>query len=448
MPRSAEKLRSDAEQIWWAGVNAVQPERLVPDVMAVDGNTLLIADHQFDLNVFDSLTIIGAGKASGAMAVAVEKVLGANLLNTKQVGGWVNVPADCLQPTQIVHLHAARPAGVNEPTAEGMEGTRHILSLVSQLGPRDLCLCLISGGGSALLPMPIEGISLDDKVSITRQLAERGADITELNAVRREISAVKGGGLARQCGAGRLVSLILSDVIGDDLEVIASGPTVLREPTPSLALDVLGEKGLLNSDVGRKIERVLGKTYTSRSIATPTPPPVNVVIGNNSTAVDSAGVVAESLGYSHAMISGNPAENSAEAIGRHLATTAASMRTNDGPDCLITGGESTVELAEESIRGKGGRNQQVALAALLELEAWKNLVLVSGGTDGEDGPTDAAGAIVDEQIAQAAPVAGLDAAECLRRNDAYTFFDACDGLFRTGPTGTNVCDLRVVCVGR
>ncbi len=448
MRRSADQLRDDAKKIWWAGVQAVQPERLIPDSMTVDDGALWIADHVIALEQFDSLTIVGAGKASGAMAVAVERVLGTKLLTEKQVQGWVNVPADCIEPTQTIHLHAARPAGVNEPTAEGVEGTRQILRLVERLGPRDLCLFLISGGGSALLPMPIEGVTLADKIAVTRQLAERGADITELNAVRREISVVKGGGLAQRCHAGQIVTLTLSDVMGDDLEVIASGPTVPREPTPELALDVLSEWGLLKSDVGRTIEEVLRNPRHAIQNSHPVRSLLNVVIGNNSTAVDSAGILAERLGYSHAMISGNPEENSADATGRHLAETAKSMRENEGPDCLISGGESTVELAPESNRGKGGRNQQVALAALHELDDWRSLALVSAGTDGEDGPTDAAGAVIDEEIAKTAHCTGLNIADFLKRNDAYQLFQQCGGLFKTGPTGTNVCDLRVVCVGK
>lgn len=413
----------------------------------VDGRALWIGDREFDLDAIDRITVVGAGKASGAMAVAVEDVLGDELLQHKRVTGWVNVPADCVEPTRAVRLHPARPAGVNEPTEAGVGGTRKILELVADLGPRDLCLCLISGGGSALLPAPIAGLSLETKVCITREIVARGGDIRQLNTVRRELSEIKGGGLARACGAGQLATLVLSDVLGDDLEMIASGPTVPRKPTPEAALAVLAELKLLESTEGRILAKLLQQPR-SATIAAPHNPPLNLLIGNNATAVDSAGVEAERLGYSHAMLSATAPEKSAEEVARWLTATADSMRATAGPDCFISGGEPTVRLAPEGRRGRGGRCQQLALAALESLTEWTDLALLAGGTDGEDGPTDAAGAMVDARIEEAAREQGLDAADYLRRNDAYHFFEKAGGLLKTGPTGTNVCDLRVVCVSR
>ena len=453
MRRTPEQLREDARQIWWAGVEAVQPARLVPERLSVDGRSLWVGNYEFDLNAFDRIVIVGAGKASGAMAVAVENVLEGALLQAKKVSGWVNVPADCVEPTRAVRLFAARPAGVNEPTAAGVEGTREILRLVSSLGPRDFCLCLISGGGSALLTAPSSGISLETKASLAREIAARGGDIQQLNTVRRELSDVKGGGLARACRAGQMATLILSDVLGDDLELIASGPTVPREPTPAAALAVLEDLDLLNHPAGKVAAVSLQAASLPRKQGrSPGSPDVehvlNLVIGNNATAVDGAGVEAERRGYSHAMLSATAPERTAEEVARWLADTAASMRRTTGPDCLISGGEPTVHLAPEAERGKGGRNQQLALAALASLKDWNGLALVAGGTDGEDGPTDAAGAKVDEQIAAAARRQELDPTEYLRRNDAYSFFEQTGGLITTGPTRTNVCDLRVLCVGR
>ncbi len=186
MQSSAEKLRADVERIWRAGVAAVLPERLVPEHVQVDGNWLLIDDDTIDLAEVNRIAIVGAGKAAGAMAVALERVFGAELLAEKNVVGWVNVPADCVQPTQRVHLHAARPAGVNEPRPEGVEGTRKILKIVGELGPRDLCLCLLTGGGSALLPAPVPEISLDEKILLTRLMSAAGANIEQLNSVRMQ----------------------------------------------------------------------------------------------------------------------------------------------------------------------------------------------------------------------------------------------------------------------
>lgn len=448
MQRSAEQLREDAWKIWLAGVEAVKPERLIPEWLHVDGDSLWVGEQLFDLRAIDRIAVVGAGKAGASMTVAVERALGADVLQRKEVRGWVNVPADCLRDTQAIHLHAARPAGVNEPTPAGVAGTEQILKIIGSMGPRDLCLCLISGGGSALLPMPRTGISLETKIWLTREIAARGGDIHHLNTVRREISGVKGGGLARRCAAGNLVTLTLSDVMTDDLEVIASGPTIPRKPTPDAALGILRELELLESPAGQEVCQVLQRENPEGTANGSLPELLNLVIGKNATAVDSAGIVAEQLGYSHAMVSGDLEENSAEAVGHWLAENGAAMREKSGPDCLISGGESTVSLVPSAQRGKGGRNQQVALAALNHLQDWSDLALVSGGTDGEDGPTDAAGARVDQGIVTQSRFAGLDAKDYLQRNDAYHFFQQVEGLIKTGPTHTNVCDLRVICVGR
>ena len=203
MKRASQQLREDARRIWWAGVQAVQPKNLIPQVVRLEDNCLWIEDRLLDLRQIERIVIVGAGKAGASMTLALESVLGNRLLQEKDVRGWVNVPADCVQPTKKVVLHAARPAGLNEPTAEGISGTQEILRLVSELGPDDLCLCLISGGGSALLPAPISGLSLESKGVLTREISARGGSIQQLNTVRRELSNIKGGGLARACRAGR-----------------------------------------------------------------------------------------------------------------------------------------------------------------------------------------------------------------------------------------------------
>jgi hydroxypyruvate reductase len=286
------------------------------------------------------------------------------------------------------------------------------------------------------------------KVELTREIAARGGNIQELNTVRRELSRVKGGGLARACRAGHLVSLILSDVLDDDLSMVASGPTVLRESTPELAVNVLRKFRLETRPAGAQAIRLLQESRAADHAKSQSHCKVtNIVIGNNAMAVDAAGVEAEQLGYSHAMISTREPEGSTEGVAARLVAMAVAMRGKSGPDCLISGGEPTVTLCDAKERGLGGRNQQLALAALGELDDWRGLALISGGTDGEDGPTDAAGAFVDEQIAATARRLKLAPREFLRRNDAYHFFEHVDGLIKTGPTHTNVCDLRVICVG-
>jgi glycerate 2-kinase len=449
MASNSGKLRADAERIWRAGVAAVLPERLVPENVCVDGDWLAVGDEHLDLGSIGRIAIVGAGKAAGAMAVALENAIGPRLVDEKRVSGWVNVPADCVVPTKRVRLHAARAPGVNEPTTEGVAGTRRILEIVSSLGSDDLCFCLLTGGGSALLPAPVPGISLEDKIRVTRLISAAGANIEQLNVVRQNLSIIKGGGLARACRAGRLISLVISDVLGDPLDLIASGPTVQSRSTASDALAVLEALGIIG-DVS--ISTIVD--YLRRNASEPSKPQAAVaagthlVIGNNATAVDGAGVEAERIGYSHAMISATKSEGPAEEVGRHLASMAVHMREDAGPDCLISGGEPTVKLVDERRRGKGGRNQQLALAALTELGDCEEICVLSGGTDGEDGPTDAAGAVVDSEVVRRALTARLDASDFLARNDAYTFFQKCGGLLITGPTQTNVCDLRVVVVQR
>jgi glycerate 2-kinase len=446
--RSAEQLRGDARRIWQAGVDGVDSARLVRQAVHVSDHQLHIGDETLDLNAIRSIAVVGAGKASAGMAAGLLAALGPRLIAEKHVSGWLNVPSDCVRPLPPLVLCAGRPAGSNEPTAEGLRGTDEILRLVGALASDDVCLCLLSGGASALLPAPIDGISLADKLALTRYLSGAGANIEQLNAVRKQLSRVKAGGLARACRAGWLATLVISDVLGDPLDIIGSGPTVPLAGTPDDALAVLelfraGEAGIAPA--------VLDVLKRDR----PQPVPItcrvtNQIIGNNATAVDAAGLEAERLGYSHAMTSARHSEGQAEDIGRHLAAMALSMRDRAGPDCLISGGEPVVTLVDSARRGTGGRNQQLALAALeaLASDGGDGIALLSGGTDGEDGPTDAAGAFVDAQVIAAARDAGLHAADYLRNNDAYHFFEPLGALIKTGPTHTNVCDLRVVVVRR
>jgi hydroxypyruvate reductase len=443
------------------------------------------------------------------MAAAVEEVLGLRLIEEKQLAGWVNVPADCVRPLRRITLHAARPPGVNEPTPAGVAGAEEVLRIVRSLAADDLCLCLISGGGSALMPAPAEGITLDDKLAITQYLSAAGANIEQLNTVRKQLSRMKGGGLARACRAGQLVTLIISDVLGDPLDVIASGPTVADTSTPDDAIEVLDRfaRGLSQFSLGENgtvpFFRIV--EYLRQKEQCEPPPPTcrvtNHVIGNNATAVDAAGQEAERLGYSPKTMSAQRSEGPAEDVGRQLAEAALAMRDGSGLvpylteqframggwrrstatpqttqmtgarcalpqpppieeretpepktplDCLVSGGEPVVSLVDAARRGLGGRNQQLVLAALIRLAADRaaGIALLSGGTDGEDGPTDAAGALLDAEVLAAAKRYHLDTADYLARNDAYHFFRRVDGLIKTGPTHTNVCDLRVVVVER
>ena len=328
MRRSAEQLRRDALAIFEAGVNAVRSDRLIRENVRFDGGWLIVGDQELRLDEIGRIVVVGAGKAGAGMAAGLEDALGPALLKEKQVAGWLNVPVDCVRPLSAIHLHAARPAGINEPTQAGVAGAQRILELVQSLGPRDLCLCLISGGGSALLPLPVEGVSLADKQELTKLLSSRGANIRELNTVRKQLSQIKGGGLARACRAGRLISLIISDVLGDPLDVIASGPTVPDTATPEDALAVLAKfdpQRELPTTVYRSLENA-GRVQSAES--GPLPPgrdsalctlysalvPTGIshfVIGNNALAVDAAGIEAERRGYSHAMTAATQLEGEA-----------------------------------------------------------------------------------------------------------------------------------------
>jgi hydroxypyruvate reductase len=465
------KLRRDALAIWHAGVEAVRAERLMHEAVRLDGSTLSFVGIDggsctVDLAKCRKLLVVGTGKAGAGMAAGLEEILGDAWLARLAVDGWLNVPADCVRPLKRIKLHAARAAGSNEPTIEGQQGAEQILERVAALGPDDLCICLISGGGSALLPAPIEGITLADKLAVTRFLSAAGANIQELNTVRKHLSRIKGGRLARACRAGRLIALVISDVLGDPLDVIGSGPTVPDTSTDDDALAVLlkfdPERATVPEDVWAALERTtsIGGASGTRADASvggaeSNCKVENLVIGNLARAVDAAATAAEQLGYRVASAVARTMEPTAEEVGQHLAEAAIALQRGDdtpygqGADCLISGGEPVVRLVSMDQRGRGGRNQQLVLAAgqyLIEHGA-SGIAILSGGTDGEDGPTDAAGALWDDEVRAAAAAQGLEPAKYLARNDAYEFFAPLGALIKTGPTHTNVCDVRVVLVG-
>jgi glycerate 2-kinase len=443
--RSDEQRRRDALAIWLAGVDAVRSDRLVREQVRLDGSWLEIANRRYDLSAIRRIVVVGAGKAGAGMAAGLEAALGPRLLAEKDVSGWINVPANCVRPLERIHLHAARAAGVNEPSPEGVVGSEQIMRLVESLARDDLCVTLISGGGSALLPLPARGVTLDDKLAVTRFLSAAGANIEELNTVRKQLSAIKGGGLARACRARELIALVISDVLGDPLDLIASGPTVEGDASSARALDVLERYNARAGGISDRVFRALQSPLDTRDGRSC--PVTNCVIGNNATAVAAATDKAVQLGYATESTWAEKSEGPAEDLGRSLADRARAMRRRNGRSCLVSGGEPTVKLAPAGQRGLGGRNQQLVLAAAgcLANDARKILIL-SGGTDGEDGPTDAAGAFVDAPMLEAARNSGLACADYLRRNDAYHWFEPLGGLVKTGPTDTNVCDVRVVLV--
>ncbi|MBI5760335.1 MAG: DUF4147 domain-containing protein [Planctomycetales bacterium] len=450
---ASRSLRQDAVTIWQAGVSAVRSDQLVRNVVRRSDDTLVVCGHEFSVSKLGKIVVVGAGKAGAGMAAGLEESLGDDVVDGKVVG-WVNVPADCVRPLRKIHLHAARPAGINEPTEAGVEGTEKILELVSQVGPDDLCLVLLSGGGSALLPAPVPGVSLPDKQAVTRFLSQAGANITELNTVRKQLSRIKGGGLARALSAGTMVTLIISDVVGDPLDVIASGPTAADSSTPADALAVLNRFEATSSAVPQSVFDFLtteaAKTHTQPASVSGV---FNHIIGNNDVAINAAVKKAQELGYPvHAVRSRDQGE--ATRTGFEIAEVCKTVRDVNWPvpppACFITGGEPVVLFAKTDQPRKGGRNQQLVLSALNYFwdDGMNGIAILSGGTDGEDGPTDAAGAVADSDLLLAARRLGLNPHRYLDVQNAYPFFEAAGGLLKTGPTHTNVMDLRVAIVAR
>lgn len=435
--------REQARAIWQAAVDAVDPFALVRDALTHPGPELGAA-----LAATERILVVGGGKAGAAMAAGVESALTDQL---KKLSGVVNVPAETVRPLHSIRLQAARPAGTNQPTAEGVAGVRAMLDLVNRAGPRDLGLCLLSGGGSALLPAPADGITLEDKQQVTALLHDCGATINEMNCVRKHLSAIKGGRLAQAFAARPLFSLIVSDVIGDPLDVIASGPTAADPTTFADALAIL-DRHSLTTRVPPAVRTHLERGRSGDVPETPKTLPDsihNLILGNNSRALAAARGQAEALGYTVLNL-GSFLEGETRQAAVVLSGIIRSIRAEGQPMrppvCVLSGGETTVSLSAE--HGKGGRNQEFVLSAALYLGAkgLPGVVILSGGTDGEDGPTDAAGAFVDEEILTEASRHGLDPATYLKRHDAYAFFAATGGLLKTGLTQTNVMDVRVILV--
>jgi glycerate 2-kinase len=434
------RLREHARIIWEAAVAAVRPEDLVRAALTDSGLGIAAALAQCR-----RVLVMGGGKAGAAMSAALEETL------SRELVGVVNVPTQAVRRLRWIRLHAARPAGTNQPTAEGVTGAQQILHLAGTAGPQDVGLCLLSGGGSALLPAPAAGITLADKQHVTRLLHASGATINEMNAVRKHLSAIKGGRLAQAFAGKALFSLIISDVVNDPLDVIASGPTAPDPTTFADAVAVL-EKYDLSHQVPPTIRNHLQSGVAGRIPETPKTLPAHVhnhVIGNNARALAAAEAKAADLGYCVVNL-GPGIEGETRDVAFGMAQTVRSIlheRQSGPPLCLLSGGETTVTLGPD--HGLGGRNQEFVLAVLVKLspDAMSQVVILSGGTDGEDGPTDAAGAVADAGTITRGAEHGMDASAHLDRHDAYPYFKATGDLLVTGLTGTNVMDVRVILIG-
>jgi glycerate 2-kinase len=438
------QLRKNAEAIFQAGVEAVNPILAVKKHVALQDDRLTVGDQVYNLAEYDGIYVIGTGKASAAMAQAVEELLGERLK-----GGVVNVKYGHSFPLNKIKVNEA---GHPVPDEAGFHGTEEIIQLLKKTEKNDLVLFLISGGGSALLPYPAEGVTLEEKQRVTRCLLEVGACIHEINAVRKHLSRVKGGRLAKLAHPSTLISLVLSDVIGDDLDTIASGPTVPDSSTFDDCLKII-EKYQMREKIPVSVVELLEKGARGEAEETPKAgDPAfqrtqNLVIASNILAVQAAKRKAEELGYKSLILSTFVEGETKEVARVHAAVAKEILQTGNPvprPACVISGGETTV-----TIRGKGlgGRNQEFVLAAAIDIDGLENVVILSGGTDGTDGPTDAAGAIADGMTKNRALEKGMTAEQYLQENDSYHFFELLGDLLITGPTHTNVMDLRLVMVG-
>lgn len=437
-------LRKHVVNIFRSALKAADPVEAVVRHLDIVGNTLRVGKQRYRLDQFRNIYVIGAGKASAAMALAVEKTLGKRI-----TGGLVNVKYGHLAKLKRVELNEC---GHPLPDQRGVDGARRIAEIASNATADDLIVCVISGGGSALLPYPADPITLEEKQVTTKLLLNCGANIHEINAVRKHISAIKGGQLARMAYPATVLALMLSDVIGDDLDVIASGPTAPDSSTYSSAKAVFEKYGVFEkvpATVRERLERGLHGELEE----TPKPADAvfartrNVIVGSNLLAVNAAAAKAKELGYRTLVLS-TFIEGETKDVARMHAAIAKEILTSGRPlkppCCLISGGETTVTIRGD---GLGGRNQEFALAAAIDIAGLEDVVVLSGGTDGSDGPTDAAGAIADGSTLTRAARIGQDAKASLARNDSYHFFESVGDLLKTGPTNTNVMDVRILLIG-
>ncbi len=424
-----------------AALKAVDPAQAVRNCVRRQDSRLEVGDNAYDLDSFKRILVVGAGKASGPMAQALEEILGDRL-----EGGVVNVKEGYAVDTQRIELiEAAHPV----PDESGLRGTQRILQLAADAGEEDLVFCLISGGGSALMELPAGNISLDDLQQLTDLLLRSGATINEVNTIRKHISKVKGGGLARAAAPATLIALILSDVVGNPLDFIASGPTVADTTTFQDAWNLLGKFNLQDAipqSVRTQLEHGLNQSIpeTPKKGDPIFARTASVLVGSNEIAARAALDAAMELGY-NALLVTTWVEGEAREVAKVMAGVAKGLIRHHSPlpppACLIFGGETTVTVHGE---GKGGRSQEMALAASLALDSWEDVAVMAVGTDGTDGPTDAAGGIADGTVAARARALNLDPLAYLDRNDSYHFLRQTDALLVTGPTNTNVNDLIFV----
>jgi hydroxypyruvate reductase len=446
-PFEQTAARRDAIQaVQAAALAAVEPGQAVRHHLRREDEVLAVAGRRYDLTQFKRVWIAGGGKAAAPMVAALAEILGERLTGGVAVTKYGHASGKAPDPSIFI-----QEAGHPVPDEAGVAGARRLAELVTAAGSDDLVLCPISGGGSALLTLPAPGIELADLQALTDQLLRSGATINELNTVRKHLSQIKGGGLARMAAPAQVISLILSDVVGDPLDVIASGPTAPDPSTFADAWAVLERYHLLEAAPRAVVDR-LREGLESGIAETPKPKDAifehvhNVIVGSNRLAAEAAVEKAREMALNTLLVS-TFVEGEAREVARVAAAMAKAIVRYDRPvarpACVVWGGETTVTVQGD---GLGGRNQELALAAALALDGWPGVALVGLATDGTDGPTDAAGALVTGETVARAIRQGLDPADYMARSDSYHFFKQLGDLVITGPTQTNVNDLMLLFV--
>ncbi len=441
-PATRER-RTLVTRVMQAALAAVEPGEAVRRALKRDGDRLTVADKTYDLTAYDRIVVVGAGKASAPMAAAVEDVLGERV-----AAGLVVVKHGHTHPVRTIQL---REASHPIPDETCVSGTADLVSLLETTGPRDLVIVALSGGGSALMLLPADGISLADMQQTTDLLLRAGATINELNTIRKHLERAKGGGLARLATPSDVLALVLSDVVGNPLDVIASGPTVPDTSTFADSCAILERFGVWDR-LPASVAARLSDGRSGKIADTPKPGDrlfdrvQTVVVASNELAAEAGVEQAESEGLSALLLS-TYVEGEAREVAKVVAALAreeiARNRPIPRPACLILGGETTVTVRGT---GVGGRNQEIGLAASLKIAGLDDVIIAALATDGNDGPNDATGALVDGSTVARARALGLDPDAYLANNDAYHFFDGLGDLLITGPTNTNVNDLLFVFV--
>jgi len=428
-------------------IDAVSPAPAMRAALKLDGDVLTVSGRPYDLSVFDRILVIGAGKASASMGQTLEELLGDRI----EKGVVATKYGHGLPLKKIKVMESAHPV----PDAAGELASGSLLKLADEAGENDLVFCLLSGGASAIIPAPCAPVTLADKQETTRALLECGATINEINAVRKHLSSCKGGHLAKQLEPATVVTLIISDVVGDYLDVIGSGPTAPDESTFQACLDTVNKHSLCQKAPDAVVkfleEGAAGKLpETLKAEDSCFDKVQNVIIAGNGMALSGAAEAARELGYNPVVI--DPAmEGEARDVAKSLVRSAEHICGDEGPTvtpaCLLAGGETTVTITGT---GRGGRNQELALAAAIELAKVESnrerIAVACVGTDGTDGPTDAAGALVLPDTLKIAENQGLDPARYLAENDSYDFFSKVGTILKTGPTRTNVMDVTILLV--